>query len=80
MEWTITGILLIIGLFDLWRITNNKDTLSQKIHSWFTGKLRWVDYMILVVILALIWIIFGQFTFNRIMIGTIIGHLFWNEE
>jgi len=79
MEWFITSFLILVGLVDIYRIIRKKDTVSTKVHNWFAGDNRWIDYVILIGLLVIITFIFGQVTFNRIMIGVILGHFFWNE-
>jgi len=79
MESLLTGFLIIVGGYDLYLVFKKKHTISQKVHDWFTGDKKWLDYVILCSILGLTWWVFGQAAFNRVMIGTILGHWFWNE-
>lgn len=76
--------LVIIGIFDLYLYFSGQKTLSQ---GWGFDKLgikmdlpKWVLGAILVILLALTWWLFGGVdTFVRVLIGVILGHLFWQD-
>lgn len=67
----------MIGIFDLWLVYKDKTTISQRIHEKFN---RWIDALIMVSLLATTWWIWGPGGFVPVMLGVIIGHLFWYAD
>lgn len=78
----ILAMLILIGIFDLYLYFTNQKTLSQ---GWIFDKFgininppKWVLSVILVILLILVWGLFGGIgTFVRVLIGVIMGHLLW---
>lgn len=77
-------ILTLIGIFDLYLYFTNQKTLSQ---GWGLDKLginidlpKWIFHIVLIILLMLTWWLFGGIkTFVKVLIGVIMGHLFWKE-
>ena len=76
--------LILIGIFDLYLYFTGQKTLSQ---GWGFDRLgikldppRWALSAILVILLILVWWVFdGIDTFVKVLIGVIMGHLFWKD-
>jgi len=76
-HWIILTVLICIGVFDLYLYFTKQLTISQRIHRMFP---RWIDYGIMIGLLGLTWWLGGgPEAFVPVMIGVIIGHLFWQE-
>lgn len=86
-SWVILAVLIVVGIFDLYLYFTKQKTLSQ---GWLFLKLGWIteDYRppkwvmatIMCVLLGLSWWLFGGVnTFIKVLIGVIMGHLFWND-
>jgi len=76
--WIILSFLICVGIFDLYLIIKGKKTISQRYHKLFN---KWVDAVLMITLLALIWWLFGGVeNFVKILLGIIGGHLFWYEE
>jgi len=73
--WTILG-MIIVGLVDLWLYFTKRKTISQRIHAFFP---KWTDALIMVGLLVWTWMEMGPLGFILVMLGVIIGHLFWQE-
>ena len=69
-------ILICIGVLDLYLLLTKQLTISQHIHSMFP---KWLDAVIMIALLALVWWIGGMNLFTSVMAGVVIGHLFWHE-
>lgn len=70
-------ILICIGVFDLYLYFTNQLTFSQRIHRLFP---KWLDIIIMCVLLGCVWWLFGGVsTFVKVLIGVIVGHLFWQD-
>jgi len=74
--WWALGTLLGIGLFDLVLYLMKKKTISQWIHRLFP---KAIDIAIGILILVFTWMICGPEIFLPILVGFILGHLFWQE-
>jgi len=75
--WIMLTVLICIGLFDLYLYFTKQKTISQRVHQLFP---KWMDIVIMCLLLGCIWWLFGGIkTFVLVMIGVIIGHLFWQE-
>ena len=55
---------------------SDEDTISQWVHRLFP---RWMDVTIVVLLLIYTWYVFGFEGFTPILMGVIMGHLFWQE-
>ncbi len=83
-NWIILFALIAVGIFDLWLYFTGKKTLSQ---GWGLNKLginldppKWVLRTTVIILLGLSWWLFGGIgTFNKVLIGVIIGHLCWQD-
>lgn len=75
-NWIILILLIGIGIFDLYLYFKEQKTISQRIHCMFP---KWLDIIIMVGLLVGVWKIGQQKLFIPVMLGVIIGHLFWNE-
>jgi hypothetical protein len=74
------GSLVVVGILDLILSYKDRETITQWIHSLF---LRQIDVGIMIGLLVLTWWLMGGgegTTFLPILMGCIIGHLFWNEN
>jgi len=77
LTWFALGALILVGLVDLFLVFENKTTISQWIHQLFGKK---TDIGIMIGLLVYTWHIFGgPASFVIMLIGVIMGHLFWNE-
>lgn len=77
MEWFVLGILLSVAVYDVYRYLKKKRTLSQIVHAWFPA---WIDFIVMVALLVATWAIWGVRAFIPVVLGVIIGHLFWYGE
>ena len=68
--------LIGVGVLDLYLHFAKKDTISQWIHHLFP---RQIDVGIAITILLYTWHVFGPIGFLPVLIGVIMGHLFWQE-
>ena len=76
--------LILIGIFDLYLYFTSQKTLSQ---GWGFDRLglnldlpKWILNAILIILLILTWWLFGGIdTFVKVLIGVIMGHLFWKD-
>jgi len=70
-------VLICVGVFDLYLLHTKQPTFSQRIHRLFP---KWLDIVIMCVLLGCVWWLFGGVgTFVKVLIGVIVGHLFWQE-
>ena len=86
MNWVILIVLILVGVFDLYLYFTKQKTLSQ---GWLLHKFginkdyeppKWILHATLIVLLGLTWWLFGGVnTFVKVLIGTIMGHVFWND-
>lgn len=75
--WLILVALIMIGLFDLYLYFTGQRTFSQRIHRLLP---KWADILIMIGLLVLTWwLLGGEKMFVPVMVGIIIGHLFWQE-
>ena len=74
--WTAFAVLIAVAVIDIFLVVKKEDTISQWIHKLFP---RGVDAGIMVVIGMYTWYIWGFAGFLPVLMGIIIGHLFWNE-
>jgi len=75
--WPALLSLIAIGGIDLALVAKDEDTISNWIHSLFPKK---TDSLIMVGILAYTWYLWGAIGFLPMMMGVIVGHLFWNSS
>ena len=68
--------MLVMGLADLGLYFTGNLTISQYYHRLFP---QWLDLVIMVTSLVLLQVFFGWVTFGLVMLGVIMGHLFWHE-
>jgi len=75
--WLILIVLIMIGLFDLYLCLTGQKTFSQRIHRLLP---KWADILVMIGLLVCTWWLFGgEKMFVPVMIGVIMGHLFWQE-
>lgn len=77
MMWFTFVIMILIGLADIVLLVMKRDTISQRYHRLFP---QWLDLVIMIAVLAVIWTYLGAYTFIPVMAGVIIGHLAWHEN
>ncbi len=77
MMWFVFSIMLIIGVADIYLFITIRNTISQRYHNLFP---QWVDIIIMIAVLAIVWIFLGVQVFTPVMAGTILGHLAWHEN
>ena len=77
ISWLVLGILIAVGIYDLYLYFNSKRTLSQVVHAWFP---KWIDALIMCGLLAATWAVWGIDGFLPVMLGVIVGHLFWYAD
>jgi hypothetical protein len=70
------GLLICVGFIDLYLVFKKHDTISQWIHGLFP---KAIDVIIVIGLLIYTWAVFGPVGFVPVLIGVIIGHLFWQE-
>jgi len=71
------GLFIALGAVDIALVVAREKTISQKIHAYFPQK--W-DYAILAGGLILTWVVWGLVGFLPVLMGIILGHLFWNGD
>jgi len=79
LEWTwvALGALLAVGVIDIVLVVKKEKTISQWIHKLFP---KAIDAVIMVGIAAYTWAIWGAAGFLPIVMGIVIGHLFWHDD
>ena len=75
--WIALVILIAVGILDIGLVVVNKETISQRIHKWFP---QWADTIVMVAFVAFTWWIWGVAGFLPVLMGVILGHLFWHED
>jgi len=73
--WVALGALLAVAAIDIALVILKKDTISQWIHSWFP---KVTDAIIMVALCVFTWFIWGFPGLLPVLMGVIIGHLFWH--
>ena len=76
LMWITLVLMVLVGVVDLWLITAKRDTISKRYHRLFP---QFVDSILMIVVLVLVWQFFGVKVFTGVMAGTILGHLAWHE-
>jgi len=74
LMWYAILSLVIVGLIDIYLVVKDKQTISQRIDSLFDKK---IDAGILIGLLVFTWWIWGPAGWLPVMLGVIMGHLFW---
>jgi len=83
LGWLAIVSFVTVGLIDLFLVFKDKDTISQWIHRQFP---KWGDMLVMVGLLVFTYIAFDQKQitpvsgFLPVLMGVIIGHLFWNSD
>lgn len=78
LVWPAIIALVIVGLLDIaLAIKKGEKTLSQWFHKQFH---KAIDVTIMIGLLIFTWFVFGPAGFLPIMLGVIMGHLFWYED
>ncbi len=75
--WIVLVLLAIIGVADLTLAFTKQKTISQRYHKLFP---QWLDLVIMIALLAVIWIFLGVVVFVPIVVGTVLGHLAWHGD
>ena len=76
-SWIALGTFIAVGIVDIVLAVQKQKTISQGIHKWFP---QWGDTIVMVALLAFTWIVWGVTGFLPVIMGVIIGHLFWHED
>ena len=76
LTWVAIGVLVLVGILDLYLEVTDKETISQWIHELFPKQ---IDWAIAIGLLVFTWAIWGPAGFLPILMGVIAGHLFWQE-
>ena len=76
LTWVAIGVLVFVGIMDLYLEFTNKDTITQWIHKLFPKQ---IDIGIAIGLLIFTWVVWGPVGFLPVLMGFISGHLFWNE-
>ena len=76
LTWWALGSLILVGIIDLILVIAGKDTISNWIHDLFP---KAIDVTIMVCLLIYTWFVFGPVGFVPVLIGVIMGHIFWND-
>jgi len=74
--WPALSTLIAIGVIDLVLVFKKEDTISNWIHRILPKK---IDTFIMIGILTYTWYLWGQEGFLPVMMGVVVGHLFWNS-
>ena len=75
--WLVLGVLVLVLIVDIFLVIMKADTISQWIHRQFPKV--W-DMVILIGLLVCTWIFSGgPAGVVPVLIGVIMGHIFWNE-
>lgn len=77
MMWFTFVIMILIGVADIVLLIMKRDTISQRYHRLFP---QWLDLIIMIAVLAIIWVYLGIQVFVPVMSGTILGHLAWHGK
>ncbi len=76
MMWLAFVFMVGMGIADIYLLITMRNTISQRYHNLFP---QWVDIIIMIAVLVIIWIFLGIQVFTPVMAGTILGHLAWHE-
>jgi hypothetical protein len=76
MTWLALGVLVLVLVVDIVLVAMKADTISRWIHRQFPK--AW-DMVVMILLLVYTWFVFGATGFVPVLIGVIMGHLFWNE-
>lgn len=75
--WFALATFIAVGVIDIVLAVKKEQTISQGIHKWFP---QWGDTIVMIFLLACTWAIWGVTGFLPVIMGVIIGHLFWHED
>ncbi len=77
LVWPAIIALVACGIVDIvLAAKQGEKTLSQWLHKQFH---KAIDVSIMIGLLVFTWFVFGPAGFLPIMLGVIMGHLFWND-
>jgi len=76
LTWVALGVLILVGIMDLYLEITDKETISQWIHRLFPKQ---IDVGIAIGLLVFTWAVWGPVGFVPVLMGVVIGHLFWQE-
>ena len=77
LTWIALASLLIVGILDIILVVADSKTASNIIHRWFP---KWLDFIIMVGIAVFTWLVWGPAGFLPVVMGIIVGHLFWHDD
>jgi len=75
LTWFALAALVLVGVIDIYLVIIKADTISQWVHRQFPKV--W-DVVVVIGLLVFTWAVFGPTGFLPVLIGVIIGHLFWD--
>ena len=75
LTWFALAALILVGVVDIYLVIIKADTISNWVHRQFPK--AW-DMVIMIGLLVYTWAVFGPAGFVPVLIGTIVGHLFWH--
>lgn len=76
LTWFALAALVLVGVIDVYLLIIKADTISNWVHRQFPK--AW-DMVIMIGLLVYTWAVFGPSGFVPVLIGVIMGHLFWND-
>lgn len=77
LPWVALGLFVVVAAVDIALAFYKQKTISQAIHGAFNQRL---DYAILVACLVLTWFVWDLAGFLPVLMGVVLGHLFWRED
>ena len=77
LTWVALAVFVVVGIVDIYLEVTDKETISQWIHRLFPKQ---IDIGIAIALLILTWWIWGPAGFLPVLMGVIVGHLFWNKD
>jgi hypothetical protein len=75
--WIALGMLVTVGLIDLVLVIADKDTVSNWIHDLFP---KAIDFILMMGLLVFVWFTWGAAGFLPVIMGVVMGHLFWHDD
>lgn len=76
LMWPALATFVVVGIVDLILVIAKKHTISQWIHRLFP---KYIDVGIMIGLLIFVWFVMGVPSFLPVLMGCIMGHLFWND-
>ena len=76
LTWFALAALVLVGVIDVYLLVIKADTISIWVHRQFPK--AW-DMVIMIGLLVYTGFVFGWTGFVPVLIGVIVGHLFWSE-